>query len=112
MSPEERTAHWREIIEQQRASGLGGAAFCREHSINLSRFYHCRRRLKHNSIGGFLELTSNPPSSRPGLTTAGVLIHMNGDVCIEVAPDFDSTTLQRTVQVLCDFCLDRRPCFP
>jgi hypothetical protein len=112
MRREERTAHWREIIEQQEASGMSGATFCREHSINLSRFYHWRRRLRHDRLGGFLELTSDPPSPRPGLTTAGVLIHMNGDVCIELAPDFDSVTLQRAVHVLRDCALGRQPCFP
>ena len=112
MTREERTTHWREIIEQHEASGLSGVAFCRERSINLSRFYHWRRRLKQESLGGFLELTSDLHSSRPGVTTAGVLIHMNGDVCIELAPDFDSVTLQRALHVLRDCCLGRQPCFP
>jgi hypothetical protein len=112
MTREDRTAHWREIIKQHEASGLSGAAFCREHSINLSRFYHWRRRLKQDSVGGFLELTSDPAPSRPGLTTAGVLIHMNADVCIELAPDFDTITLQRAVHILRDCCPGRQPCFP
>ena len=112
MTREERRTHWREIIEQQEASGMNAAAFCREHNVNLSRFYHWRRRLKQDSVGGFLELSSDPPSSRPGLTTAGILIHMNGDVCIELAPDFDSVTLQRAVHVLRDCSLGRQPCFP
>jgi len=112
MTREERTAHWREIIEQHEASGVSGAAFCREHNVNLSRFYHWRRRFKQDNLSGFVELTTDLSSARPGLATAGILIHMNAEVCIELTPDFDSTTLQRAVEILRDCCLGRRSCFP
>ena len=45
MTKEERLRYWQGIIEQYRASGLSGAAFCKEHNINAGRFYHWRRRL-------------------------------------------------------------------
>jgi len=112
MTREERTAYWHKIIEQQEASGLSGAGFCREHNICLGRFYHWRRRLKQDSPGGFLELRTGTTSSRPELAGAGVLIHLNGTLSIELAPGFDSTTLERAVQVLCDHCLGAQPCFP
>jgi len=112
MTREERTLDWRRIIEQQEASGVSGAAFCREHEINLSRFYHWRRRLKQDSCGGFLELRSDAPISSPGLRTAGVLIHVNSALSIELAPGFDSTTLERAVEVLRGNCIGRQPCFP
>jgi len=70
----ERTAHWREIIELHEASGLSGATFCREHNVNSSRFYHRHRRLRQDSLGGFLEITSDLSSARLGLATAGVSI--------------------------------------
>lgn len=112
MTREERRWRWHKIIEQQEASGLSGAGFCREHNICLSRFYHWRRRLKQDSPGGFLELRADAASSRPELAGAGVLIHLNGTLSIELAPGFDSTTLERAVQVLCDHCLGAQPCFP
>ena len=112
MTREEHTAQWRDIIEQQEASGLSGAAFCRQHNVSLSCFYYWRRRVKQETLSGFLELRSDPPSSRPRPATAGILVHMNADVCIELAPDFDSVTLQRAVQVLRDCCQGRQPCFP
>jgi len=112
MTREERTSNWGDIIKQQESSGLNGAAFCREHGINLSRFYHWRRRLKQDSVGGFLELRADAPSARPELTTAGVLIHMSGGVRVELAPDFDSTTLRRVVEVLRDCYPGGNPCFP
>jgi transposase-like protein len=112
MTREERTAVWREIVERHEEGELSGAAFCREHHVNLSRFYHWRRRLKQESPGGFLELTTDPPSPRPGLSTAWVLIHLNAGVRIELTPDFDATTLRRAVEVLRDCSLGRQPCFP
>ena len=112
MTREERTWHWHKIIDQQEASGLSGAGFCREHNICLARFYHWRRRLKQDSCGGFLELRSDAPISSPVLRTAGVLIHLNSALSIELAPGFDSTTLERAVEVLRGNCIDRQPCFP
>jgi hypothetical protein len=112
MTREERTLHWREIIEQQESSGLSGAGFCREHGIHLSRFYHWRRRLHQDRLGGFLELRVQPPSSTPRPSTSGVLIHLNPALCIELAPDFDASTLLRAVHVLRDGGPGHQPCFP
>jgi transposase-like protein len=46
---EERTAHWREVVSRQAASGLTVAAFCREASISAPTFYFWRRRLQDAS---------------------------------------------------------------
>ena len=112
MTREERTSQWRELIEQQGSSGLSGAAFCRKQGINLSRFYHWRRRLKQDNLGGFLELKAEAPSLRPGVISAGILIHLNAAVSIELAPDFDSSTLQKALHVLSEWYATRQPCFP
>jgi transposase-like protein len=42
LSPRE---HWRQIIQQQRESGLGVSAFCRQRSIRTSTFYGWRQKL-------------------------------------------------------------------
>ncbi|MBW2008690.1 MAG: transposase [Deltaproteobacteria bacterium] len=62
MTREERSEHWRRIIEQQEASGLSGAAFCREHHINLHAFYRWRRRFRIDvdPQGG-----PHPPGQKP-----------------------------------------------
>jgi len=112
MTREERTSQWRELVERQGSSGLSGAAFCRKHDINLSRFYYWRRRLKQDSPGGFLELRAEARSLRPGVISAGILIHLNGTVSIELAPDFDSSTLQKAIHVLSEWYTTRQPCFP
>ena len=110
MTREERIWQWHEIIEQQASSGQSGAAFCREHGINRSRFYHWRRRLKDDAAGGFLELKADVSSSKQRSAAAGILIHVNSTISIELARDFDAATLQRAVHVLHDCC--RVPCFP
>jgi len=51
MTKQERTAHWRSLVNKQIESGLTGAAFCREHQINRERFYYWRRRLKNGESG-------------------------------------------------------------
>jgi len=38
--------HWREVIHQQKTSGLSIAAFCREHNVPPSSFYQWKRKLK------------------------------------------------------------------
>ena len=42
----ERERYWRGVIREQRASGLGISAFCREHEVPLSSFHQWRRKLK------------------------------------------------------------------
>ena len=42
----ERERYWRGKIREQRASGLGVSAFCREHEVPLSSFFQWRRKLK------------------------------------------------------------------
>jgi len=110
MTREERISQWHEIIEQQASSGMSGAAFCREHGINPSRFYHWRLRLKEDAAGGFLELKADVSPSKLRSATAGILIHVSGTISIELAQDFDAASLQRAVHVLQD--CSRLPCFP
>ncbi len=35
----ERERYWRGVIRQQRGSGLGISAFCREHEVPVSSFF-------------------------------------------------------------------------
>lgn len=42
----ERERYWRGVIREQRTSGLGISAFCREHEVPLSSFFQWRRRLQ------------------------------------------------------------------
>ena len=42
----ERERYWRGLIREQRASGLGISAFCREREVPLSSFFQWRRKLR------------------------------------------------------------------
>jgi hypothetical protein len=44
MTKEERHAHWRDIIEGQRTSGMTIAAYCHANQVPTTSFYTIRRR--------------------------------------------------------------------
>ena len=102
MSREKRAAHWLAIVERHAGSGLSAVAFCREHSINLSRFYWWRRRLRRtdqlpsSTPVGFLELVSC--SKQP---ESGIRIRLSDDVWVEVDPGFDPHTLRGVIETVC-----------
>ena len=94
---EERTIHWAAIIEQQAASCMSGAAWCRENHTNPTGFYRWRRKLtEHEPHSGFIEL-------RPtwnGDSGAGIRIRLGEKLSIEVARGFDPFTLRSVVETL------------
>lgn len=53
---------WCELIEQQQASGLSAAEFCRRHSINDKYFSTLKQKLK-KSAGNFVRVAA--PAARP-----------------------------------------------
>jgi hypothetical protein len=98
MTRVERRTHWRTIIENQAASGMSVADYCRDAQIKPSYFYTWRRRLTEQqpSPGGFLELI-------PGRLTdaaAGIRIHLGAGLAIEVERRFDPLTLRTVVETL------------
>ena len=104
MKREERAAHWLTIIEIHRDSGLSATAFCREHRIDLNRFYWWRRRfhrtdqrqIPNSSSTGFLELVSC--SKQP---ESGIRIRVADELWIEVDQGFDPLTLHGVIETLC-----------
>ncbi len=109
MTREERSEHWRRIIEQQEASGLSGAAFCREHHINLHAFYRWRRRFRidvdpQGTTSGFYQLVPCTTQS-PG---SGVHIHLGKNLRIELDRGFDPFTLRTVIEAVGG----TRPCCP
>lgn len=97
MTREERTAHWSAIIEQQAASGMSGAAWCRENHINPAGFYSWRRKLNEQQTrGGFIEL--RPDSACK--SGAGIRIRLSAKISIDVEQHFDPFTLRAVVAAL------------
>jgi hypothetical protein len=98
MTTEDRHVHWRTIIDNQAASGMNIAAYCRESHIHSSLFYTWRRKLRKQQpfAGGFIELTPG----RPDDAASGIRICLGANLSIEVARGFDPVTLRAVVETL------------
>jgi hypothetical protein len=100
MTHEQRTTHWRTIVEKHAESGLSAAEFCREQRIKVSQFYRWHRKFRNNQDQergptGFLELL---PCKKPN--GSGIRIRYPSGLCIEVEQGFDPLTLRRAVEAL------------
>ncbi|MEJ2726881.1 MAG: hypothetical protein P8175_20055 [Deltaproteobacteria bacterium] len=100
MTREERVTHWQRRVQEQAQSGMSAAAFCKDHQINLQRFYSWRRRFMVQSdaqtTGGFLELV---PSSK--VHGSGIRIRLDERLSIELDRGFDPSSLRNAIDVLC-----------
>ncbi len=101
MTTEERSAHWRGIIDKQAASGRSAAAYCREEHIHPGRFYFWRRRFheQQSSPQGFLEVVAGK-SAGP----SGVCIQVGEHLFIKLERGFDPFTLRAVLETLSDRC--------
>jgi len=99
MTKEERHAHWREIIEGQRTSGMTISAYCREPQIPTTSFYTIRRRLKEREAitGGFLELKT---ARLVAPASSGIHLCFGNNLYVEVERGFDPFTLRLVVETL------------
>ena len=96
MTIEERYAHWREVIETQKTSGMNVADYCRKRDMRTNVFYAWRRRIKKRQMpgSGFVELQSLVSDNDTGIRI------VSGNLCIEVQRNFDPTTLRSVVACL------------
>jgi len=90
MTIEERYAHWWEVIETQKTSGLSIADYCRSRDIRTNVFYAWRRRIQKRQMDkqGFIELRSLVSG-----TDTGIRI-VSGNLSIEVQRNFDPITFR------------------
>lgn len=100
MTNEQRTTHWRTVVEKHAASGLSAVEFCREQRIKVSQFYRWHRKFRNSDdpargSTGFLELV---PCGKPN--GSGIRIRYPSGLCIEVEHGFDPLTLRRTIETL------------
>ncbi len=99
MTTEDRHVHWRTIIDNQAASGMNIATYCRESHIHSSLFYTWRRKLRKQQpfAGGFVELM---PGSLTESAASGIHIRLGANLSIEVARGFDPVILRAVVETL------------
>jgi len=110
MTQEERIDNWQRIISEQEESGVNPRAFCREHNINPSRFYHWRKRLHRKPATGFLQIFPATDPKCPG-TDSGIRIHLGSTVSIELARGFDPSALRCVIETLSQ-CRGAGSCSP
>ncbi len=89
---------WREVLDRQRASGLGVAAFCRRQGVCAASLYAWRRRLSGDGPG-FVEAKVVQPARAP--QRAGVVeVRLRGGRRVRVAGGFDPGLLRELVATL------------
>lgn len=95
---DERRSHWRQVLEDQRSSGMTAAAYCRAKGISGWRFGYWRKALSdenpsaQSGESSFVEL-------RGDSRAAGVFIEA-GRWRVRVEPGFDAATLLRVIEAL------------
>jgi len=96
MTIEERRAHWQNVIEIQKTSGLSIADYCRSRDIRTNVFYAWRRRIQKRQIDkqGFIELRSSVSGTDTGIRL------VSGNLFIEVQRGFDPITFRSVLSCL------------
>lgn len=104
---EERYAEWKKIIEEQKASELSKAAFCKVNGLKDNQFYYYADKLNEPKAKGFSPVENFLPikvkhsefvsSSSEGGTVR--LILKNGIECV-LADGVSSQRIKEVVEVL------------
>jgi hypothetical protein len=107
MSKQSLTAdRWRELIRQQRGSGLSIAQFCGRHCVAVSSFFFWRRKLKAVAAPTFVELTpaAEPPVSFQRTSESesrwAIELQLRCGTIVRVREGFDGATLRQVVEAL------------
>lgn len=94
---------WPAVVQEQASSGLSVSAFCRQQGVSLSHFYRKRRQCQRADPSpagdGFVELRAVDPQP----SGSGVAVVIDGGWRLELAPGFDTPTLERVLA-----CVARR----
>ena len=111
---------WRDLIRQQRRSGLSIAAFCAEHDVAVSTYFVWRRKVEAGDAPtppAFVELTpaierstavaatgaavATTAPARPGESAhAPIELLLPGGLILRVRQGFDAGTLRQMVEAL------------
>lgn len=98
------SSQWRTLVEEQQASGLSVAAFCRRAGVGESSFYRWHQKLRDQL--NFAEVRVTPDkgerSSREpvGGDEAALELWLPRERCLVVRPGFDRQTLIELLAIL------------
>jgi hypothetical protein len=94
---------WLTHVEKQQRSGLSQRAYCAAHDLSFKSLVYWRGKQRR------MEATTGSPCLVPvrlieepaavGISGSGVRLH-SGRVVIDLAPQFDASTLRRVLTVL------------
>jgi hypothetical protein len=100
MTREEHRAYWKQIIDEQTASGSEASVFCRERDIKISQFYRWRKKFQNTGDKAltprFIHLI--PSDNKP--SESGIRIRVFDDLIIEIDRGFDALTLRTAMETL------------
>lgn len=97
----EREGYWREVIQDQKASGLSISSFCREREVSPASFFSWRQKLaagggEEVAAGKFIAIELSPLSTRESCLEVAL---PNG-LRVVVPSRFDADTLRELLDVL------------
>ena len=93
----ESTAKWRELISEQRQSGVSVAAFCKQRGLRAWQFYEWKKKVRESEPTQFTEVRvagAGEPvrsESEPG---NAIEIRLRAGTCLIVQPGFDARHLR------------------
>ena len=106
MTRSERARIWLAHIEKQQRSGLSQNAYCNAYDLSLKSFAYWRRKQRRPSPLSPRLLPVHVIDEAPLAAASGSGVRVQaGGVVIDLALQFDASTLQRVLSVL-----GRRPC--
>jgi len=95
---EERTAYWRERVDEQERSGIPIQQFCRERGITEQSFYVWRKRLGKQEPARFA-LVETGPERQHAPKTGLELMLVTGER-LRIGADVDPSLLRRVLEAL------------
>jgi hypothetical protein len=94
---EKRRQLWRQLIAEQRESGLSVRAFCQQRRTSEHSFYQWRKRFAEQLPVKFALVETN--RGAPGAVAAVEVILASGER-LRIAPGIEATTLRLVLSVL------------
>ena len=91
-----RSDYWRDLIQQQAASGQSVSAFCAQRGLTEQSLYYWKKRLNHEAPVSFALVTTDRSASRQ---SAPLELELScGKLCIPCG--VDAATLRTVLAVL------------
>jgi hypothetical protein len=97
---------WAMHLDKQQRSGLSQRAYCAAHDLSLKSFAYWRRKRRTAALPAAPRLVPVRLIEEPspvGVLGSGVRLHTGG-IVIDLATQFDASTLQRVLAVMASRC--------